>query len=78
MINMVLPPRSIYRVSEPARRACQHSVAATPALRYSITFGPFDKYFANAPILIWDTPHRGGLRLQLERTYEQPRCAMLA
>jgi alkylated DNA repair dioxygenase AlkB len=38
VINMVLAPRSIYCLSGAARWDWQHSVAATPALRYSITF----------------------------------------
>jgi alkylated DNA repair dioxygenase AlkB len=38
VINLELAPRSAYRMEGPARWAWQHSIAATRALRYSITF----------------------------------------
>jgi alkylated DNA repair dioxygenase AlkB len=38
VIKLVLQPRSVYLLRGPARWAWQHSVAATKALRYSITF----------------------------------------
>jgi alkylated DNA repair dioxygenase AlkB len=38
VIKLVVQPRSIYLLRGPARWAWQHSIAATQALRYSITF----------------------------------------
>jgi alkylated DNA repair dioxygenase AlkB len=38
IIKLELAPRSIYLLRGPARWAWQHSIAATPSLRYSITF----------------------------------------
>jgi len=38
IIDVPLAPRSIYALRGPARWQWQHSVAATPALRWSITF----------------------------------------
>lgn len=38
VVSLVLAPRSIYRLSGTSRWGWQHSVAPTPALRYSITF----------------------------------------
>lgn len=38
VVTIDLAPRSIYRLSGPARWAWQHSVAPTQELRYSITF----------------------------------------
>lgn len=37
-IDLHLSPRSAYRMEGPARWRWQHSIAATPGLRYSITF----------------------------------------
>jgi alkylated DNA repair dioxygenase AlkB len=37
-LSLDLAPRSIYQLAGPARWDWQHSVAPTPALRYSITF----------------------------------------
>jgi alkylated DNA repair dioxygenase AlkB len=33
-----LEPRSAYALTGPARWSWQHSISATPALRYSVTF----------------------------------------
>ncbi len=38
IVSTVLEPRSIYRMSGPARWAYQHSIPAVKTLRYSITF----------------------------------------
>ena len=38
VINLELPPRSAYILQGVARWGWQHSIAPTPALRYSITF----------------------------------------
>jgi alkylated DNA repair dioxygenase AlkB len=38
VLTVDLAPRSIYRMQGPARWGWQHSVAPTPALRYSVTF----------------------------------------
>jgi alkylated DNA repair dioxygenase AlkB len=38
VIKLLLAPRSVYLLRGPARWQWQHSIAATPALRYSITF----------------------------------------
>jgi alkylated DNA repair dioxygenase AlkB len=36
-----LAPRSLYRLSGPARHAWEHSIPPVPALRYSVTFRTF-------------------------------------
>ncbi|WP_246295060.1 alpha-ketoglutarate-dependent dioxygenase AlkB [Piscinibacter koreensis] len=38
VLNVELPPRSIYRLEGEARWGWQHSIAPTPALRHSVTF----------------------------------------
>jgi alkylated DNA repair dioxygenase AlkB len=38
VLTLELAPRSIYRLAGEARWGWQHAIAATPALRYSITF----------------------------------------
>ena len=38
VLTVELAPRSIYRMHGAARWGWQHSVAPTPALRYSVTF----------------------------------------
>lgn len=38
VLKLPLAPRSIYRLSGPARWAWQHSIAPTPGLRWSVTF----------------------------------------
>jgi alkylated DNA repair dioxygenase AlkB len=38
VLNLQLAPRSAYRMQGPARWSWQHSIPATKALRYSITF----------------------------------------
>ncbi len=43
VVNLALAPRSAYRMEGPARWGWQHSIVATKALRYSITFRTFRK-----------------------------------
>lgn len=38
VLKLVLPPRSVYRLSGAARWEWQHSLPAAPSLRYSVTF----------------------------------------
>jgi alkylated DNA repair dioxygenase AlkB len=38
VISVILQPRSVYRISGPARWKYQHSIPAVMSLRYSITF----------------------------------------
>jgi alkylated DNA repair dioxygenase AlkB len=38
VLKLVVAPRSLYLITDEARWGWQHSVAPTPALRYSITF----------------------------------------
>jgi alkylated DNA repair dioxygenase AlkB len=42
-----IPPRSIYRLSGPARHEWEHSIPPVEALRYSVTFRSFVAGFSS-------------------------------